>query len=102
MTLFEIITDVIGIFRLNEVLRTRDRVEVHGLQIGEPDLMTDGVQGFDRRGEHGCVERMLAHRGANDQDFHTISLFWRWHHGGIARDYPSAIPPDTPRTSPVT
>src|SRR5882724_9114601 len=70
MGLFGLLTVVAGVADGREVAAVRHRVEAHGVEIRQDDLVPGGRQRFRRRARQGAVEALRLGVGMNDEDAH--------------------------------
>ena len=62
--------EIIRILGGQEVVPSRHRVELHGMEIRRLDLVARGGQGIDRNPEHGSVETLMLRMREDDENFH--------------------------------
>ena len=70
MHLLDLLLEIIRILGGEKIMPAGYRIELHGMKIGRPDLVSACGQRLDRGPEHGAVKTLVLGMGEDDENFH--------------------------------
>src|SRR5450755_2048955 len=73
MHFLDLLLEIVRILDGDEIVPSRDGIELHGMEIRRPDLVAAGSERFDRGAEHGSVEALMLGVGRNGKDLHATA-----------------------------